>query len=536
MSVAVFVMYLGLTALFLAGLHFVSGAAVRLVGPRFRGEFAGTGTGVAGKRFRAGLLFGAASGSAAAGVVQLVSLESRDPFWAILGIHAGAALLPAAVALVAPLPRLLEASLVVAALTIPLRAGVSFSHYTQGKVLTGVALMMLALALAGIVPPGEPLHVLPALPAGGVAGWFTGLVLAALLRSFLGPFVLAVLLYTQGWIPVNTAAMIIAGAIPGMTATGFLAARGLARGARRTAVYHLMCSGVAGAGALVLWWTTAGWWPVPPGMGGAAVVRLAFFPATVHLLVIPFLAPLHSRLAWLAARVVPEHPDEQDHPVHYLSPTLPESLDANLVLTRAALAVMAGRAYEMLLHVINTTQVDDGLQEATERLLELRSAVRLQEEQVSHVLTRSVQLPCSRPQAEQIHQQQRIAQELALIGDDCFKTMRLIDRSYRKQYRFHQESRDELFAFTAQILDFLTYIRQFLEGAIDRPDWDVANQMEDAIDRVRDRLKKRSRNVLEKHDDADIRGELTFIDIIAHLEHVGDRCLSIAEAVKSPRG
>ena len=521
-------MHLGLTALFLAGLHFVSGAAVRLVGPGFRADLSGSGTGKELRRFRAGLLLGAASGSASSGLVQLVSLESRDPLWATLGINLGAALFPAVVALVMPLPGLFEASLVVAALTVPLRAGVSFNNYAQGKVLTGVALMMLALALAGLFPaPGAP-AVAIARTASPVAGWVSGVVLAALLRSSLGPFVLAISLFSQGWLTADVAAMGIAGAMLGVTATGFLAARELARGARRTAVHHLLYSLAATILALALWW-------VLPEFGDG-LLRLALLPGAVHLMAVPVLAPLQGLIARVARRVVPDHPDEQEHPIHYLSPTLPESLDANLVLTRSALAAMAGRAYEMLLHVINVTQVEDGLQEATERLLELRAAVRLQEEQVSHVLTRSVQLPCSRAQAEQIHQQQRIAQELALIGDDCFKTMRLIDRSYRKQYRFHQESRDELFAFTAQILDFLKYISEFLEGNIDHPDWGVANQMEEAIDKVRDRLKKRSRNVLEKQDDADIRGELTFIDIIAHLEHVGDRCLGVAEAVRSRRG
>lgn len=196
---------------------------------------------------------------------------------------------------------------------------------------------------------------------------------------------------------------------------------------------------------------------------------------------------------------------------------------------------MAELSYDILMLVINATQVGDAIEQDTEKVVALREEIKGLETEIATALTRTVQLSCSREQAEWIQQQQRTAQQLSLIADDCYKTMRLLFRSHRKNYRFHQESRDELFDFTSQILDFLKYNSDYLEGKIDKPDWETANRMEERIDKGRDKLKQRVRKVLKKDDEVDVKAELVFIDIVSHLEHVGDRCLSIAESVRRAR-
>lgn len=522
-----FLFHLGLLSIFLAGLHFVSSAAVRGVGARFRASLNDSDTTLSShlRRLRGGFLFGASSGSTAAGIVQLVSHGRSPGLWSLLGISIGAALLPGIITLLTFATSLLEISLGIAAIALPFRAGGSYASMYQGKIFTGIALMLLPVALmhtgtfsVGMMTVAFPvLHPLPA--------WVAGVVVAAVLRSSAGPFVLALTLWQGNWVLPAGAAMFIAGSFFGVTAIGFAATREIGSRAQEVALHHAVIGCSAALIAVPLWFVVA---PVVP-----SAVGIALLPLVAHILAGVVLLPLKIILdPFLAGIQKRYHPQGvMDGSLHVLPPAMPESLDANLVLTGSALAIMADRAYEMLMHIINGTQGEDSIAEAGQRIQYLRSAVRTQEEEITRVLTSSVQLPCSRRQAEIIRQQQRVVQELALVGDDCFKAMRLIERSYRKDYRFHRESDDELFAFTAQILDFLRYIGQFLEGAITIPEWQVAHEMEEAIDHGRDRLRRRARKVIEKHDDADVRGELAFIDIIRHLEHVGDRCLAIAEAV-----
>lgn len=56
--------------------------------------------------------------------------------------------------------------------------------------------------------------------------------------------------------------------------------------------------------------------------------------------------------------------------------------------------------------------------------------------------------------------------------------------------------------------------------------------MEQSIDRQRDKLRKRARKTLQKNRDADVKGELAFMDVVSYLEHVADRCNAISKLVR----
>ncbi|MFW5777223.1 MAG: PhoU domain-containing protein [Spirochaetota bacterium] len=71
-----------------------------------------------------------------------------------------------------------------------------------------------------------------------------------------------------------------------------------------------------------------------------------------------------------------------------------------------------------------------------------------------------------------------------------------------------ERTEQELFDYTRQVMEFLRYNNA-----------------------VREKLRKRSRRSIERNADTDVRGELIFIDIIRHLEHIGDNCLNMSEAV-----
>jgi phosphate:Na+ symporter len=60
---------------------------------------------------------------------------------------------------------------------------------------------------------------------------------------------------------------------------------------------------------------------------------------------------------------------------------------------------------------------------------------------------------------------------------------------------------------------------------------DFAAQMEDAVDRSRDKLRKLGRKRIEAG--ADVKTELLFIDVVRRIEKVGDYCYNIAGALHS---
>ena len=55
--------------------------------------------------------------------------------------------------------------------------------------------------------------------------------------------------------------------------------------------------------------------------------------------------------------------------------------------------------------------------------------------------------------------------------------------------------------------------------------------MERGIDSMRDTLRKRSRRTIERDEEVNVKGELIFLDIVKHLEHIGDNSMNVSEAI-----
>lgn len=547
--------FFGALGLFVTGYNRVSAGLMRLVGPWFRkklGEKSATQSGA----FVAGTGAGAGSGVMSA-VVSLVSLmdngaiQTKHSFWVLLGINLGASVIYWIVALSGFRLGAIVPALTLIAISLPLPLNRRLGRSILPELLFGLALLIMGIDFMSgrttVLSQTDLQHLFGTLDtvlfglAAPTFGVLLGVALSALTRSSVGTTVAAMSLLVRGWLPFSVAAGISLGANVGAAMSSLRAASGLNLEARRTALSYLAISLVACI------WAVAGVSPlillsqiVLPGTDHTSLAtQLALFSTMVHLFNPFVVLPAKRFIAGLVERITADKGADMQHSQTFsltlLPQSFPEALNANLFRLQSGLSRMAELSYDILMIVINATQVGDDIEYDTERVLALREEIKCLESDIATALMSAVQLTCSREQAEWIQQQQRTAQQLSLIADDCYKTMRLLFRSYRKNYRFHQESRDELFDFTSQILDFLKYNADYLEGKIDKPDWQTANRMEERIDKGRDKLKQRVRKVLKKDEEVDIKAELVFIDIVSHLEHVGDRCLSIAESVRRTR-
>lgn len=545
----------GAIGLFATGFNRVSAAVMRVVGPWFRNTLGGA-TISRHEAFVAGLGAGAGSGGMSA-VVSLLSLldngatEYKRSVWVLLGINLGATALYWIVALAGYRLDAIFPALALIAISLPLPLSRRLGRSILPDVLLGIALLMIGIDFMSgrttLVPApnfGVLFGVIQSTDLGIAApavGILLGVALSALIRSSVGATITAMSLLVHGALSFDVAAGMCLGANVGAALSGLRAASGLNIEARRTALSYVAINLTAciWAVAAITPFIAIGEVVLPGGAASTWAARLALFGTVVHLFNPLLVRPLQPMLRFIVERFARSETEAMQYPPTFTLKLLPqgypEAINANLFRLQAGLARMAELSYDILMLVINATQVGDAIEEDTERAVALREEIKGLETEITTALTSTVQLSCSREQAEWIQQQQLTAQQLALISDDCYKTMRLLSRSYLKNYRFHQESRDELFDFTSQILDFLKYNSDYLDGKIDQPNWETAIRMEERIDKGRDKLKQRVRKVLKKDDEADVKAELVFIDIVSYLEHVGDRCLSIAESVRRSR-
>ena len=124
----------------------------------------------------------------------------------------------------------------------------------------------------------------------------------------------------------------------------------------------------------------------------------------------------------------------------------------------------------------------------------------------------------------------RVVDELESIGDSCYNLILLSQRRYDKKIPLHKDGIELLTDYTDTVKDFLKFNRKNLNKELSEEDLDKAYKLEKKVDGYRDSLRKESRKRLK--NGSDIKGELLYLDILKHIEHIGDFSLNITEALK----
>lgn len=518
-------------ALFILGLRHITAASIGIISagaaPRLKDRNASALSLLsAGVRMAVGGSAGAAA-SAAVSFVNAGDLHEHKSPPLLAGVAMGSLVVALIVTVTGPEISTGLAAFVLLVLALPARQYGAATSSARSDIVMGAAFLLLGMEIAFHTGPGlvRPAVFIP-LPWPAAIG--AGLAIAALYRSSTGTIVLASALLASGMLAPTPAVLMALAGVPGAGLAFHLSTTRLQPGARVSSMVFLLLGTLSGLAGLLVWLIFT-----PPAVGVTPVVMVLAGHAVSS--VVALIAPRHlCRIAGrlLKTRASKQDTENTDDVLSMLTAPLPETLDANLTITRTALGTMAGTAYEILMVVINLSQLPEDAEDAHDRIMTLRQENHVQAERISTALTKSARLRCTGRQAREITRQQQIAGELALIGDDCYKASRMMTRSYRKNYTVHKESADELFAYTSHILDFLRYISDTLGGRIAQHDPGVATEMEQHIDQQRDKLKKRARKTLQKNRDADVKGELAFIDVVSYLEHVADRCNAIAGLVR----
>ncbi|THB64984.1 MAG: Na/Pi cotransporter family protein [Spirochaetaceae bacterium] len=544
----------GSLAIFLLGMRSITEGLLRRYGQQFRRL-------VAGKpdcRWRSllrGVMAGALSGTPVTGTVLLSSMVNigsvplrRTPV-ILLGINAGATLSGWLLAWFAYSLGLAQYGLVLLAFALPLLVQAKVEGRSRHDFLIGTGMVLLGMQLLnGSLSVGFPeevwlqyLRLVSNQPAILPVLFLVGVGAAAIFRSSLGVLALAMALGFRGWLSLEMSAAMVIGGSLGIALTGLMVALRLGINARRAAFAHVLITLFGCLWLFLLFPLVIDIVDMAlPGYRYQAEhipVKLALLQSLLHAGNLLFLLPFSSLFTQISRKIFKADESENDTPetdefrLALLPAGIPEALDSNLLHTQRGLGKMAALSYQMLMMVMNSSQLPETCESSAMALNETSLVLSGIRRQISQALVGASQQPCNRVQAETIQKQQRIAHELRQIGSDCQHIMEVLCRSYRKQYRFHEEAQEELFGFSAQILDFLQYNGDYLQEKIDSFDYSLAEKMEQGIHNARNILKKRSRKWMEKKPDAHIRGELAFIEIVGYLENIGDSCLHISSTV-----
>ena len=126
----------------------------------------------------------------------------------------------------------------------------------------------------------------------------------------------------------------------------------------------------------------------------------------------------------------------------------------------------------------------------------------------------------------------RIVNELESVGDSTLNLFLQIDR-LKDDLKLSDEIKVEVSEMYDVVMKFIEWNNSFILNdiqSISQEDLDKSIKYENEIDEIRNNLLDSSQSRLSKGSNP--KAELLFIDIIKHLEHIGDYSLNISQALE----
>jgi len=368
-----------------------------------------------------------------------------------------------------------------------------------------------------------------------LTGVAIGIGLTVLLHSSSASTAIVLTMASAGVIKWELSAAIILGSNIGSTVDSVVAAAGTRVNARRAAFIHVMFN-ITGTLLAVLLFRpllTAVDMLVPGSVENNIKLHVAMlhtvFNSGVTLLYLPFI----PRLADIAERIIkPSKSEIRD--VYVLDfPQITGKEHASAFVFRAEKEIAA--MSELVIAMFDDIQVtllgsdEASMQEPLARMEHNEQYANQMYEQLTKYLLKCEQLPVSRTQLNNISIMLQIVDELEGMANDCHVLCARIQKSIAKKMVFLQEDLDGLVPYMELTKQFITFVHINVNKHLNAEKLSFAKEMQEQIDSYRKELKKTARKRLESG--ADVKSELLYIDMIRHIEKLGDRSFAISEAL-----
>ena len=364
-----------------------------------------------------------------------------------------------------------------------------------------------------------------------------GTLLTIIVQSSSAAMAITLTMAHAGWIDAYTAAAIVLGENIGTTITAFLASIGTQINARRAARAHTLFN------LLGIVWMLLVFKPflhlvdaVVPGdmyTPNGITTHLAMFHTMFNIvntfLLIGFVTPIEK----IVTKVVPAREGEQigAYSLKYLSSPLQDTGEINIIEAQMELVKMMGILQDMFTRVLSILRrPDEDASPEVETLEKMEDYTDQMQEQITQFLIECGRDDLNQSSAVNVSLMIRIANEMESIGDSCFTLGLLCQRRSNKHIALPPQALDDFTPYLALVQQFMAFNKLHLNEPLSEKQLQEAYKLESEIDALRTKLKKSAQNRLQ--EGAEVKGELLYIDMLQHIEHIGDYSLNISQALR----
>ncbi|MBI9108566.1 MAG: Na/Pi cotransporter family protein [Spirochaetales bacterium] len=364
-----------------------------------------------------------------------------------------------------------------------------------------------------------------------------GALLTLVIQSSSASMAITLTMAYSGWIDYPTAAGIIIGSNIGTTVTAYLASIGANTSAKRASLAHILFN-IMGAVLITIVYN-----PIlnlvdiiipgDPAAGTAIPEHLAMFHTLFNIMTTAVFIWFIPQFTKIVEKLIPESKDDFDkkYELKYISTGIQDTAEINLLKVKSEISKMAGITEEMFQKFLSIfSEPDKKLGAEVKKLKDMEDVTDQMQEQITAYL-----IECSAEGLNEYGMKTstamiRVVNELESIGDSCYNLILLSERRHNKGIAIEKTALDALDPMTKTVSDFLAFIRTSIGHRFSEEDLAKAIKFEAKVDQERKSLRKKSQKRIQKG--SDVKSELLYLDIVKHLEHIGDYSLNIAEAFK----
>lgn len=412
---------------------------------------------------------------------------------------------------------------------------------TWGEFLIGFAILFLGLAemkhaFDFDITPDKISFLTPMVGKGFLSTMIflaTGVVLTLLLHSSSASMAITLTMAFTGLIPFEEAAAMILGGNIGTTVDAYLAGLGASTNAKRASYIHILFNVAGTIVAVVLFkpFTYLVRFIIP---GNDITAELAAFHTLFNLFNTFVFIGFVPRMEAFIRNLVKEDPREKTRRAYRLElieTPMQNTGEFNVMRAEKEIRDMTELTLNMFQDYRSFLQSPE---KSVEAVLERIRQDEDYSDQMEEELTRFL-IKTSTELQDTVHQRRtgallRITGELESLSDNIYKLMILANRKQTKELSFQDNNFKKLLPYADLIVEFLNYIQKLEEKRTEHGAIDVAYELENTIDELRNKLSKKSRKSITNSES--VKGELLYMDMVRLIEQMGDYCLNIAEAIK----
>lgn len=433
----------------------------------------------------------------------------------------------------------------------------------SGEVLLGFGLLFLGLGLLKDAVPAlsgpESLVWVRDLTSHGffsiIIFVLLGTALTVVLQSSSATMTLTLTFAALGWLPYEMAAAMVLGENIGTTATANLAAIGAPVPAKRAARAHFIFNVFGATWALALMSLVllpVVDWLVPgaPNIDFAALqgneegllnaravvtTHLAAFHTLFNVTNTMLLLPFVDQLVKVVTRWVPDSKAKTTTRALYLSTPLLSTPELSLVQTRKEMHHMTEVVRRMFTDSMTILKnPNESLGTLVEDTLEREDIVDDLEVEISNHLSQTAQASTTSAVSIKIAEMIQNTHRLERIGDHCAVLVRIARRLHQDPDTVLQEHEIENITKIGGLVDkALDNLGRYLAG--EKGVAAQAEALEDEIDNTRREMREEQIARLEEREGEDMITGIAFLDLLTHLEEIGDRAVGIIRQAEAAR-